>query len=401
MRSSRISKDTSKLFDRVAGPASPPRRTTRSLARFALAATEPVSKLGTRPPDIEDGIGPPAKRRRRALDDSAVKSEAVEAALVAVSAPPPPSKTKGRARKPARKTTDPDTGAATVTPPSDWEAMYRAVERMRAPGGLAHGAAVDTMGCERLADKQASPREQRFHTLVALMLSSQTKDTVNAVAMHKLKTELPAHEPGAPVGLNLDNMLAVDPKLLNQLIWAVGFHNNKTKFLKQAAVILRDKWDGDIPDSIEGLTSLPGVGPKMAYLCMSAAWDVTLGIGVDVHVHRITNLWGWHKTKTPEETRLALESWLPRDRWREINWLLVGFGQEICRPVGRRCGDCDLGLEGLCKAAERKKVVAGRTMKTQVEAKVEGGGGVEVQTTETVVKEDVVNQIDAVLKTSP
>lgn len=166
--------------------------------------------------------------------------------------------------------------------------------------------------------------------------------------------------------------------------------------------MLREKFDGDIPDSIEGLTSLPGVGPKMAYLCMSAAWDTTLGIGVDVHVHRITNLWGWHKTKTPEETRLALQSWLPRDKWREINWLLVGFGQAVCRPVGRRCGDCQLGLEGLCKAAERKKVVAGRTLKTEVKAEVEDGAGVEVQTTrETVVKDEVVEQVDATVKASP
>ena len=81
----------------------------------------------------------------------------------------------------------------------------------------------------------------------------------------------------------------------------------------------------------------------MAYLCMSVAWDRTEGIGVDVHVHRITNLWGWNKTKSPEETRHALQSWLPRDKWREINWLLVGFGQAVCLPVGRRCGDCDLG----------------------------------------------------------
>lgn len=109
--------------------------------------------------------------------------------------------------------------------------MYNVVKKMRLPGGIAHGAAVDTMGCERLADKNASPKDQRFHTLIALMLSSQTKDTVNAVAMQKLKTELPPYKPGAPVGLNLDNVLAVDANVLNQLIWAVGFHNNKTKYI--------------------------------------------------------------------------------------------------------------------------------------------------------------------------
>lgn len=104
----------------------------------------------------------------------------------------------------------------------------------------------------------------------------------------------------------------------------------------------------------------------MAYLCMSVAWNRTEGIGVDVHVHRITNMWGWNKTKNPEETRLALQSWLPHDRWREINGLLVGLGQSVCLPVGRRCGDCDLGWQGLCKAAERKKVLAGKKLKEEL-----------------------------------
>jgi endonuclease-3 len=183
--------------------------------------------------------------------------------------------------------------------------------------------------------------------------------------MNRLFNELPPYKEGAPGGLTLDNILAVEPALLNELIWAVGFHNNKTKYIKAAAEILRDQWNGDIPDTIEGLTALPGVGPKMGYLCLSAAWDKVEGIGVDVHVHRITNLWGWHTTKGPEETRLALQSWLPKDKWKEINWLLVGLGQTICLPVGRKCGECELGLQGLCKAAERSKVTVGRKLKAE------------------------------------
>ncbi|KID87224.1 DNA glycosylase [Metarhizium guizhouense ARSEF 977] len=386
MRSSRISKDTSKLFGSApVTRTSPPRRTTRSLSRFVYASTSSTSsdQNVSRTPDIEDSISPPPKRRRRTSTDSpmkAMKTELPDEPLSSVPSPP----AKRRARKPAKKTTDPTTGEERTSPPSDWQEMYNAVKKMRAPGGVAHGAAVDTMGCERLADRSASPKDQRFHTLIALMLSSQTKDTVNAVAMKRLQTELPPHKPGAPPGLNLDNVLAVEANLLNQLIWAVGFHNNKTKYIKQAAVILRDQWKGDIPDTIEGLTSLPGVGPKMAHLCLSAAWDRTEGIGVDVHVHRITNLWGWNKTKNPEDTRRALQSWLPRDKWREINWLLVGFGQAVCLPVGRKCGDCDLGLNGLCKAAERKKVLEARRIKEQVQ--VEGD---EV----AVKREEIVEQV--------
>jgi endonuclease-3 len=135
-----------------------------------------------------------------------------------------------RVRKPAKATTDASTGETTVAPPSDWEEMYAVAKEMRLHGAAAN-AAVDTMGCERLADPEASARDRRFHTLVALMLSSQTKDTVNAEAMRRLKTEIPAYEEGKPAGLNLENMLAVDPDLLNQLIWKVGFHNNKTKYV--------------------------------------------------------------------------------------------------------------------------------------------------------------------------
>ena len=407
----------------AASPAAPLRRITRaSLARFAYAdgdtgsTKEAKTKITstikstttttTTTPDIEDIIpsaGPKSttqisrKRKRTTLLPSAqqsngrvkIEAEQHESTTLSTTVPSPSPR---RARKPARKTQDPSTGAETVEAPSDWQELYDAAKEMRLPGGAAANAAVDTMGCERLALPTATPRDQRFHTLVALMLSSQTKDTTNAAAMRRLQTELPPHEDGAAPGLNLENMLAVAPDKLNELIWAVGFHNNKTKYIKQAAVILRDEWAGDIPDTIEGLVSLPGVGPKMAHLCLSSAWGRTEGIGVDVHVHRITNLWGWHKTKTPEETRLALQAWLPRDRWREINWLLVGLGQTVCAPVGRKCGDCNLGLDGLCKAADRAKVNQGRKLReAKAEVEVDGEDVKAVKVEE--VAEDAVADI--------
>ncbi|KAJ0115170.1 dna repair protein ntg1 [Diaporthe amygdali] len=396
----------------MASPSAPLRRITRaSLARFAYAGSDTGSttttEIKTTTPDIEDIIpsAVPAsattkstsrKRKRTTVastpqNKSHVKLEAEQLDSTALTSIPSPS--PRRARKPARRTQDPATGTETVAAPSDWRELYDAAKEMRLPGGAAANAAVDTMGCERLALPTASPRDQRFHTLVALMLSSQTKDTTNAVAMRRLQTELPPFEEGAPPGLNLENMLAVAPEKLNELIWAVGFHNNKTKYLKQAAVILRDEWAGDIPDSIEGLVSLPGVGPKMAHLCLSSAWGRTEGIGVDVHVHRITNLWGWHKTKTPEETRLALQSWLPKDRWREINWLLVGLGQTVCAPVGRKCGDCNLGLDGLCKAADRAKVNQGRKLR---EAKVEVKEDVKTVKVEEALEDAAVGVVGAV-----
>lgn len=148
----------------------------------------------------------------------------------------------------------------------------------------------------------------------------------------------------------------------------------------------------------------------MAHLCMSAenGWNRVEGIGVDVHVHRITNLWGWQNppSKNPEETRLALQSWLPHDKWKEINWLLVGLGQAICLPIGRKCGDCELGLRGLCKAAEKKKVLEGRkrrevVTKMEVEVGLDEKGDVVIKKEEEevvheedtkVIKEEVVNE---------
>ncbi|KAG0771470.1 hypothetical protein G6F22_016446 [Rhizopus arrhizus] len=141
--------------------------------------------------------------------------------------------------------------------PPNWEIVYNKLEAFRD----IEEAPVDTMGCERLAQTTAPPKVQRFQTLVALMLSAQTKDTVTSATMIKLQNELPA-------GLNLESILNVDVTTLDQLIRSVGFHSKKAVYIKKTAEILRDQYDGDIPDTIEGLTSLPGVGPKMGYLTL-------------------------------------------------------------------------------------------------------------------------------------
>lgn len=261
-------------------------------------------------------------------------------------------------RQPAKHVKGPN-GSVKVEAPLDWERLYHVCAEMR----KRVLAPVDTMGCESLAEDHRSPAEQRLQTLVSLMLSSQTKDTVTAAAMRNLQEKLPG-------GLTLDSLLTVEPAELNRLIEKVGFHNNKTKYIKAAAIILRDQHHGDIPDTAVDLIALPGVGPKMAYLCLSAAWGKHEGIGVDVHVHRITNLWGWHKTSTPEQTRAELEAWLPVEKWHDINHLLVGLGQTICLPLGRKCGECDLGKQDLCPSAVAVSP-AKRKVKREVEIKIE------------------------------
>jgi endonuclease-3 len=379
MRTSRISQETSRALN-TTSRSSTTRTTRSSLAQFAHNATklEETSTSTSTVTDIEDIIPSAPSRVKRKRGATVIKNELTDTVTLPNS---PPAKIR-KQRQPARKIKTEDGGAA-VQPPSDWEDIYATVMDMRKHGPAAN-AAVDTMGCDSLALPTASPRDQRFHTLIALMMSSQTKDTTNAVAMQRLQTSLPPYKPGAPPGLNLENILAVDPKVLNEMIWVVGFHNNKTKYIKAAAEILRDQYDGDIPDTVEGLMSLPGVGPKMAYLCMSSAWGRDEGIGVDVHVHRITNLWGWNKTKGPEETRIALQSWLPREKWHEINWLLVGLGQTVCAPQSRKCGECDVGLKGLCKAADRGKLMAARKVKEEI-VQSEIGESVKVKKIEELV----------------
>ncbi|KAI9144016.1 DNA glycosylase [Paraphysoderma sedebokerense] len=225
------------------------------------------------------------------------------------------------------KSRTPKTPKSYPPPPRIWEEQFTKIKEFR----KTVQAPVDTMGCERLAE-EGDEKTFRFQTLVSLMLSSQTKDTVNAVAMKNLQAK----------GLTVDNVISWSDEELNECICKVGFHKRKTQYIKQTCEILKAQYNGDIPDTIEGLTALPGVGPKMAYLALQCAWFKNEGIGVDVHVHRISNRLKWVKTKEPEETRKALESWLPKHLWTEINPMLVGFGQTVCLPVKPKCEGCPI-----------------------------------------------------------
>ncbi|KAH9961148.1 DNA glycosylase [Lactifluus volemus] len=255
--------------------------------------------------------------------------------------------------------------------PAHWRETYDAIKEMRAR----FPAPVDTMGCDTAKWKETDPRNKRFATLVSLMLSSQTKDEVTDVAVGKLRTALGGT-------LSLDGLLAAEEHVIADAINKVGFWRRKTQYIRQAAQRLRDEFDSDVPKTVDELCSLPGVGPKMAFLCLHAAWDINVGIGVDVHVHRITNRLKWHKspTKNPEETRLNLQSWLPTEFHKEINHLLVGFGQVICLPLGPRCDLCTLGTQKLCPSAQ--KVVKAGTKKTPV-IKPEPGPKIEISIEET------------------
>ncbi|KAG6888911.1 hypothetical protein C0992_007098 [Termitomyces sp. T32_za158] len=263
-------------------------------------------------------------------------------------APVPSSSTpkrKGSANKSPRKPKlIPQSLAVPHPAPERWKETYDTIKQMRSR----ITAPVDTMGCDQAQSKETDPKNQRFATLISLMLSSQTKDEITNAAVSNLRVVLGG-------SLSVHGLIAADDTAISNAIGKVGFWRRKTEYIKKAAQRLRDEFDSDVPKTVDELCSLPGVGPKMAFLALQVAWNLNVGIGVDVHVHRITNRLGWHKppTKNPEETRLNLQSWLPTELHPDINHMLVGFGQVVCVPVGPRCDLCELSTKGLCPSAQK------------------------------------------------
>ncbi|XP_072168278.1 endonuclease III-like protein 1 isoform X2 [Diadema setosum] len=212
--------------------------------------------------------------------------------------------------------------------PAMWRMQLENIQQMR----IHRDAPVDSMGAEKICDASAPPEVYRYHVLISLMLSSQTKDQVTSAAMIKLRKH----------GLTVENIVRTSEADVGKLIYPVGFWKRKADYIKRTSQILKEKYQSDIPPTVSELVKLPGVGPKMAHIIMDVGWNKVTGIGVDTHVHRISNRLRWVKksTTTPEETRTSLEDWLPRDLWSEVNVLLVGFGQQTCLPVGPRCTEC-------------------------------------------------------------
>lgn len=134
----------------------------------------------------------------------------------------------------------------------------------------------------------------------------QTKDPVTAEAVHNLQRNLRG-------GLTLNSILEATQDEISTSINKVGFWRRKTGYIQSAAQIIRDDFNGDIPKTIDELCSLPGVGPKMGFLALQSGWKLNVGIGVDVHVHRVANRLKWVNSNDPEGTRLQLQSWLPKE----------------------------------------------------------------------------------------
>lgn len=168
-----------------------------------------------------------------------------------------------------------------------------------------------------------------FKILVSTIISARTKDEVTGPATERLF--LLADTPAA--------MSKLPEERIERAIFPAGFYRTKAKAIRKAGRELVDRFGSRVPDTIEELLTLPGVGRKTANLVVTLAHNKA-GICVDTHVHRITNRWGYVKTKTPHETEQALRAKLPKKHWIAINTILVMHGQNICKPVSPLCSRC-------------------------------------------------------------
>ena len=199
----------------------------------------------------------------------------------------------------------------------DIHAVMRLLERELGQFGL---PPVSTM-----AEEKADP----FKILISTIISARTKDEITGPATERLfaLAALPA------------SMSALPEEKIEKAIFPAGFYHTKAKAIRKASKELVERFSSRVPDTIEELLTLPGVGRKTANLVITLAHNKA-GICVDTHVHRITNRWGYVKTKTPHETEEALRAKLPKKHWIAINTILVMHGQNICKPISPLCSRC-------------------------------------------------------------
>jgi endonuclease-3 len=200
---------------------------------------------------------------------------------------------------------------------------------------------LDLPWLENMVGKSPVKRDP-FKILVSCILSLRTQDRTTGSASERLFKLAP--DVKAMSGLSIEK--------IEKTIYPVGFYKVKAGRIKELSETLINKYNSRVPDDIDELLKLKGVGRKTANLVVTLGYRKP-GICVDTHVHRINNRWGYVKTKTPEQTEFALRKKLPRKYWLEINGLLVAFGQGICKPISPFCSKCN--IEKFCNKVGVKK----------------------------------------------
>jgi len=191
-----------------------------------------------------------------------------------------------------------------------------------------------------LADARCDP----FVILISTLLSLRTKDEVTAAATERLFR----------LAATPQEMLQVPPAKITAAIYPVGFYNVKANTIHQVCRELIERFSSKVPDNLDDLLSIKGVGRKTANLVIALGYGKE-AICVDTHVHRISNRLGYVKTKTPEKTEYALREKLPRRHWIIYNTIMVSFGRKTCKPVSPLCSRCPV-----FKYCERVGVKASR-----------------------------------------
>ena len=186
-------------------------------------------------------------------------------------------------------------------------------------------------GCRVPSLTVISQKNDPFAVLVSCIISLRTRDEVTYPASARLLklAKTPAQ------------LIKLSNAKLEQAIYPAAFFRNKSQSIKELCKDLVDNYEGRVPDKLEELLKLKGVGRKTANLTLILGYNKP-GICVDIHVHRISNRWGYVKTKSPNETEMALRDKLPKCYWKGYNDLLVTFGQNICKPVSPFCGSCPI-----------------------------------------------------------
>jgi endonuclease-3 len=178
-------------------------------------------------------------------------------------------------------------------------------------------------------EKMVSRERDPYTILISCILSLRTQDRTTGEASERLFS----------LASTPKKMAMLSVREIEKAIYPVGFYRVKAKRIKGMSREIAEKYHSRVPDEIEELLKLKGVGRKTANLVVTLGYNKQ-GICVDTHVHRITNRWGYVKTRTPEETEFALRKKLPGKYWKEINGLLVAFGQGICKPISPLCSQC-------------------------------------------------------------
>ncbi len=191
---------------------------------------------------------------------------------------------------------------------------------------------------------EAETSRDPFRVLISTVLSLRTKDETTAAASRRL----------FKLADNPESMLKLSEKEIIEAIYPVGFYKTKAKNIHSICKDLINNYGSRVPDDIDELLKLRGVGRKTANLVVTLGYNKP-GICVDTHVHRISNRFGYIKTKTPEETEFVLRDKLPKKYWIDYNSLLVAFGQHLCRPISPMCSVCPVS-----KFCDRVGVITSR-----------------------------------------